>query len=141
MAVVVEVAEDRTDLARLVGDAAVLRLDEALGRVQDEHAGAGAVEEVGPAVAVHVADGQRVALDRAADAVGAEADRVGHVLERPGDRRRQAVGRLEVERPFAAALADLHQQLVLALLQLERRPSSGPAGRRAARSPTRSSRR
>ena len=34
-----------------------------LRRVEDQHAGAGAVEEIGPAVAVDVADGQRVALD------------------------------------------------------------------------------
>ena len=56
-----------------------------LRRVEHQHAGAGAVEEVGPAVAVDVADGQRVALDGAADAVAAEADLVGDVLERPGD--------------------------------------------------------
>ena len=42
---------------------------------------AGAVEEIGPAVAVDVADGQRVALDAAADAVRAEADLRRDVLE------------------------------------------------------------
>src|SRR5262249_52090007 len=69
-AAVVEVAEDRPDLARLVDNAGVLRLDKAFWRVEDENTGAGAVEEIGPAVAVDVAHGQRVALHVAADAVG-----------------------------------------------------------------------
>src|SRR5262249_25939015 len=85
-AVVVEVAEYRTDATRLVGNAAVLRLDKAVLLVEDEHPRPGPVQEVGPAVAVNVANRQRVALDRAADAVRPQAHPDRNVLE-PARRR------------------------------------------------------
>ena len=66
-AIVVEIAEDGADLAGVIGDAAILRLDETFCRVQCQQARAGAVEEIGPAVAIDVANGQRVALDGAAE--------------------------------------------------------------------------
>ena len=66
-----------------------------LRRVQHEHAGAGPVEEIGPAVAVDIAHRQRVALDGAADARAAKADRVRDVLERPGHRLRHVAQRLK----------------------------------------------
>src|SRR5207244_1176813 len=65
--IVVEVTKHRTDTTRLVGDAAVLGLDEAVLLVQHEQAGAGPVEEIRPAVAVDVGNGEGVALDGAAD--------------------------------------------------------------------------
>src|SRR5262249_13489697 len=93
MAVVVEVGEDGTDLARRVGDARILNELEArlapLFRIEEEHALAGAVEHVGPAVAVDVGDGQRVALDALAESVRAEADVARHIDELTVFRRRQ----------------------------------------------------
>src|SRR5262249_35824552 len=114
-----EIGHHRTDTAGLVAEAAVLDDLEALGRVADEQAVAGAVEEILAAVAVEVEDGQRVALDAAADAGRAQADLVGDVLERPGNGRRHVGAGLEVVGPVAVALADLDEQLVLALAQLE----------------------
>src|SRR5262249_60707366 len=65
---------------------AVLRLDKAVLLVEDEHPRPGPVQEVGPAVAVNVANRQRVALDRAADAVRPQAHPDRNVLE-PARRR------------------------------------------------------
>src|SRR5262249_47827391 len=81
LAVVIEVAEGGRHLAGLVGNAAVPHLDETAWGAEGEDACAGAVEEIGAAVAVDVGDGQRVTLDIAADAVGAETDLDGNVLE------------------------------------------------------------
>src|SRR5262249_12672486 len=62
-AVAVVVAEDRPDPARLEGNAAVAHLHETLPGGERQDALAGAVEEIGPAVAVDVADGERISLD------------------------------------------------------------------------------
>src|SRR5262249_5033657 len=124
MSVVVEVGEDGPDLARCIGDAGIL--DELEARlaaflhVEEQHALAGAVEHVGPAVAVDVGHSQRVALDALAESIRAKADLGRDINELFVLRHRQfADAGLEIERPIAVALADLEQQIVLALLQLE----------------------
>ena len=66
----------RRDAARAVADAGVLGLDEALRRVADEDALAGAVEEVGPAVAVDVGHRQMISLQRAGQAARSQAQRL-----------------------------------------------------------------
>src|SRR5262249_27107344 len=115
MAVAVVIAEDRTDLARLVNDAAILGFHKSLGRVQHQQARSSTVEKIRSAVAVDVADRKRIALHRAADAVGTKANLRGNVLEPLALRRAGNVlaGR-EVESPFARALANLQEQLVFA---------------------------
>ena len=83
------------------------------------HARAGAIKEVGPAVAIDVADRQCVALDIPADAIAPQPDFCGNILELPGEGRRQSQLGQEVKSPIAVGLADLKQYGVLAGFQLQ----------------------
>ena len=114
-----EVGENRRDLAGLVLQAALLGLDEALAGIQRQDAAPSGEQKVGLAVAVHVGHREMVPLELRADPVRTEAGLFGNVLEKRDDGQAR-LARLKIKRPIAAALADLHHELVLAGLELER---------------------
>src|SRR5262249_50316804 len=86
MAVGIEIAEDQRRLARRYDDAGIpgfhkLDLTFLSFRVEYQHAGAGGVEEIGPAIVVDIGYRQRITLDPGTDTALAQADFVGNVLE------------------------------------------------------------
>src|SRR5713226_214342 len=114
--VVVEVAEHRPDFTGSERDSGILGQDKLLTRVDDEHACAGAVKEIRPAVIIDVGDCESVAFDIAADAVRSQSDLDRDIFEQPAHDLRLLDFCREIKRPLASALANLEQQGVFTFL-------------------------